>query len=139
MKSFPLHCSESCFTLAACIKDSCKAPAQPDLRLVCEECEHFFDAADPRASVLNTDEFGPRCPACNIQLHGGTEAWALANDCQGIWGDTIRWTKAEAVELLKDTHKDTESRVIPVRVYEEADSYRIELREYREREWEKSR
>ena len=63
----------------------------------------------------------------------GSEAWAVWNSCNGVFTDTVRWTKTEADWLLDDDHKDAGGKVVPVVVFVEPED-RHWLREVYEKE-----
>lgn len=82
----------------------------------CDWCEHWFDAKDRRAHIPVPPDprYSPRCPACTIMSLQGDEAWAISNDCNGIFEVTD--TRAQAVAKLVD-YEGADCEVIPVRVY----------------------
>lgn len=93
-----------------------------ETKTICGRCDHFFDPSDRRCHIPNPPDprYSPTCPACTIQNYGGTEAWAVWNSCLGIWGDGVGWTRNDADKhLASDRYNGTESKVIPVRIYEE--------------------
>lgn len=102
-------------------------------RLVCGSCDHFFDPADKRHyRGMNDPRYPPRCPACTIEELSGREAWALKNSCQGLWEDSVRYTRSDAQALLdSDPGAYPGSHVIPVRLYEERED-RIDMRHWSE-------
>lgn len=95
-------------------------------------CDCFFDRADKRAWLGDRDlVFSPTCPACQIATLGGREAWAVTNDCNGIFCDAIAETRAEARELAaQDPYASAGCYVVPVRVYEEPDDHYRTMREW---------
>lgn len=115
------------------------AEVRAPLRIVrCDECGHYFDAADRRGSVPKTPEdvrrYGKTCPACWQEQHGGVEAWALWNSCQGVFTDAVTHTRAEAEALwAKDKCSDVFEKVVPVRIHVERDD-NVWQREWQERE-----
>jgi hypothetical protein len=101
---------------------------------VCGYCDHFFDPSDKRCHIPNPPDlrYPPSCPACSIERFRGTEAWAVWNSCQGIWGDGVCWTRAEADKLLTSSrYEGCDCKVVPVRIYEEIE-YEAEIREWSE-------
>jgi hypothetical protein len=107
-------------------------------RKVCGACDHFFDSSDKRHyRGMNDRRYLPRCPACTIETLNGNEAWALRNDCQGLWDDSVRYTRAEAQELLeKNPDSYPDCYVYAVRVYEDKDQ---DMRHWSENQREKER
>tara|TARA_R110002110_G_scaffold64634_3_gene178562 strand:+ start:4920 stop:5267 length:348 start_codon:yes stop_codon:yes gene_type:complete len=110
----------------------------------CAECNHTFDPDDPRACIdkrevtaeMDFPKQDPLCPLCAYQMIGGLEAWAVANDCNGIFGDTIRRTRSEVEALLQpgpQSYGGVGCEAIPVRVYRERQD-RIEIRAFNEGE-----
>jgi hypothetical protein len=101
--------------------------------LVCGDCGHFFDSADKRANLayLGDPRFPPTCPACSIQTMGGTEAWGLANDCQGLFDETVRGSRKEANAKLDPNYHGMGCKVVPVRIYVERED-RFGLRNWLE-------
>lgn len=77
---------------------------------LCSECDLFFDPRDRRAFFGRGDV---QCPACAMG-HRGDEAWAVTNDCNGIF--EVVWRRDEAKGRLSEYDG---CYVIPVRVYEE--------------------
>ena len=63
----------------------------------------------------------------------GREAWAVANDCQGIFEDAVRSTRKEASALLDEYPC---ANVRPVRIY---DDISPEMREWEDYEAETAR
>lgn len=83
----------------------------------CDECGHFFDPADERASLAGEGNSSMAyCPACAVQKLGGKEFWATWNDCNGVFD--VYWNRRDAIEALSKPGGEAMS-VIPVRVYEE--------------------
>lgn len=67
--------------------------------LTCIECGFDFDQRDPRAGVFEGRPDLSRCPACYM-LESGRTGWAVWNDCNGIFGCSVRETKESAQERL---------------------------------------
>lgn len=67
-------------------------------------------------------------------MRGGAPAWAVANDCQGIFSCSVRHTRAECVALLPDYGSGAE--VVPVRIHREP-AKDVWLRKEQERERER--
>lgn len=88
-------------------------------RMVCGDCGHFFDSSDKRANLAfpNDPRFSPICPACNLQTMKGVEAWALANDCQGLFDETVCGSRKEAAAKLDGMYRDMGCCVVPVRIH----------------------
>jgi len=105
--------------------------------MVCGDCGHFFDSSDKRANLayLGDPRFPPICPACNIQTMKGVEAWGLANDCQGLFDETVCPTRKEAEAKLDDIYKNMGCTVVPVRIYVERED-RFGIRHWTESERE---
>lgn len=87
----------------------------------CGDCEHLFDTRDDRAFVLNDadkkkyPELHSVCPACN-QVSDASKAWAVWNDCQGIFTNAVFNSRAEAMACLAETFTVDQESVVPVRV-----------------------
>lgn len=105
----------------------------------CSDCGFPFDSTDPRCYVPNNaDElrkYGAHCAACQILAHEGAPAWALWNDCQGVFACSVFHSRAEARDALKKSGWQNET-VVPVRVFRERED-REWLRNWEEREAEK--
>ncbi|MFN3624406.1 MAG: hypothetical protein ACK4TP_10125 [Hyphomicrobium sp.] len=106
----------------------------------CDDCGHYFDAADRRGCVHETPEddrrFGKTCPACWQEQHGGAEGWALWNSCQGVFTDAVTHTKAEAEARWAELGwGDVIDKVVPVRIHVEHED-NVWRREMAERERE---
>jgi hypothetical protein len=97
--------------------------------VVCGECDHFFDPSDKRSFVPNPPDprYPQLCPACTIQTLHGREAWAVWNDCNGVF--EVHLDREDAVGKLPEYPAGAECKVIPVRVYEESED-RWGLREW---------
>lgn len=88
-------------------------------KATCGDCGHFFDPADERC--FRSDHafyrdpryrgLGSICPACN-QMKDGATAWAVHNDCNGVFTSMLHATKADADAQAKPL----ECGVVPVRV-----------------------
>jgi len=111
--------------------------------LTCEKCDHRFDPEDKRAFVP-LPEWGlkPICPACNIVLGTrSTGAWAVWNDCNGVFTHTLSGTRRQAQETLAAeslSSGDFGGRVVPVRVIIEPEE-NWPFRNWDETKWEKAR
>ena len=87
--------------------------------LKCEECSFNFDERDKRA-FIHSDGKSHSCPACKIMGFGSIEAWAVSNDCQGVFTDSISSSrKAAEYELQKFGGRNAGACVVPVRVIAE--------------------
>jgi hypothetical protein len=101
---------------------------------VCGECHHFFDPTDKRSFRPSraAADMEPLCPLCAQFLLHGREAWAVWNDCNGIFSDTVRATKTEVEELMKPgpmSYGGVGCEAVPVRVLLEPDDRR-DIREH---------
>lgn len=111
------------------------------LRIVrCNDCGHYFDAADRRGYVPELPEdvrrYGEHCPACQMEQHGGAEGWALWNGCQGVFTDAVTHTRAEAEARWAELGwGDVIDKVVPVRIHVERED-NVWQREMAERERE---
>lgn len=107
--------------------------------VTCSECGHFFDPADRRGYVPGPEmkHLEPTCPACWLLRHGGAPAWAVWNNCQGVFACSVFHWKREAEERRQ---KDFGGRhnVVPVRVIAEPEGHWWS-REAQEREYERMR
>lgn len=107
----------------------------------CDDCGHIFDPSDSRAFLKPEEKkyahLENSCPACQ-QMQSGATAWAIWNDCQGIFTCSIFHSKKEAEKILgKDFTRDQE-KVVPVRVLVEPED-NWWMRDMHEKEAEKYR
>jgi hypothetical protein len=100
---------------------------------VCVDCDHLFDARDDRGFLpsKNARDLDPVCPACN-QVARGAEAWAVHNDCQGVFEDGIRGRKAETDAIAEAWNVGAKS--VPVRVIVEPED-RHDMRAWSEKHY----
>lgn len=118
---------------------SLAAEVRAPLRIArCDDCGFYFDAADRRGFVPEEPQerhrYGQHCPACQIEQHGGVEAWALWNGCQGVFTDAVTHTKAEAHALWAQHEcREVFDKVVPVRIHVEHED-NVWRREMAERE-----
>lgn len=82
----------------------------------CGDCGHFFDGRDDRGFVPPASaSLPPACPACNI-VSRAAEAWALVNECQGVFVDAVFHSRGDArAAIVLGIHDDA----APVRVIRE--------------------
>lgn len=119
-------------------------PSSTPQFIQCGWCDHAFDARDKRGWIPQTwpddRRYEPTCPACWMERHGGQEAWALGNNCQGPFVCSVFNTKAEAEELLRREHAYGAAgcKVVPVRVHAELPD-NVWRREYEEQDREHQR
>lgn len=86
--------------------------------LRCDECGFMFDQKDKRCS-LSTDERYPNlCPACALMSYRGSTAWAIHNDCQGVFTMAVHSTREAALKELGEPGWNG-CVVAPVRIYVE--------------------
>ena len=73
------------------------------------------------------------CPYCAQMQLRGRKAWAIKNDCNGIFEETSRHRRADVERLLAGewSHATDGLYLLPVRIYEDE--------EPDFREWEESR
>jgi len=64
--------------------------------LKCRSCDNDFPSSDRRAFFHPARPDLATCPLCHV-LGQGSPAWAIANDCNGIFETEIYSTKAAAV------------------------------------------
>lgn len=104
--------------------------------LRCAECGHDFDIRDRRGYVPKDKPDDATCPACWLERHEGAPAWAISNDCQGVFACSVFHSKREAVEALAQFGWH-DCRIVPVRVHAETvDGARF--REFENAEWERN-
>lgn len=86
----------------------------------CEECGHFFDPSDKR-SCMPSERFPdmrPCCPACALMNYSGAEAWAVANDCNGVFTDTVAQRRADAERTAaQPPFSGDDCKAVPVRIF----------------------
>lgn len=58
--------------------------------LECQACEMRFDPRDARAAVYSDQPDLTRCPICNVLDFAGHHAWAVSNNCQGVFTVSVR-------------------------------------------------
>jgi len=104
-------------------------------KVLCDDCGHFFDPADGRSRVFKPSELFPNpsrvCPACWLMSCGSAEAWAVHNNCQGVFTCGVATTSAEAEALLQQYPSGC--TVVPVRVIAEPED-RFDIRKWSEKE-----
>ncbi len=93
-----------------------------DRMLTCDECGHLFDPSDTRAFAY--PDAGPRCAYCWAMTITGAEAWAVWNNCEGIFTCSVTHTKEEAEAILKRSGCGPDEKVVPVRVLLELEQHR---------------
>lgn len=105
--------------------------------LRCGECEHWFLRFDQRADAwLDHPEWEPRCAVCALFAHGHGDAWAVFNDCQGVFSNMVFWSRAEAARAAAEPENvEADCYVAPVQVIREPE-WRVSAREFEERERE---
>lgn len=104
---------------------------RPQTMLLCRDCEYFFDVRDKRAFVPgeDRDDLDPSCPACTL-IRNMDEGWAITNDCNGLFECNIGGgSRIEMRKKLLEYPPAAECRVVPIRVYTEADD-EIDMREW---------
>lgn len=99
-------------------------------KMTCDECSHFFDPSDKRASISSgAAKYPTYCPLCAYQHYKGVEQWAVWNDCQGIF--ECRASLDEVKKLIASDYPDVGARPMPVRIYPEPED-RHHFREWLE-------
>lgn len=85
--------------------------------VICGWCDHFFDPTDKRSYIPDPPDprYPPRCPACTREQLCGDKAWAVWNDCNGVF--EVSFDRRGAVKRLEEYPQGCS--VIPVRVYAE--------------------
>lgn len=80
----------------------------------CRECGHTFSRSD-RRGWINRDEIeNSCCPLCSA-MSFGSHAWAIANDCNGVFDTEVYATKAAAeAECAKPEWQSAGCAVVPV-------------------------
>lgn len=90
----------------------------------CTDCGHQFDGSDRRGFVPKAaserERYGVTCPACQIVKGIGSEAWAIWNECEGVFACSVFTTRAEAKSALANAGWSDDEIVVPVRVFREA-------------------
>jgi hypothetical protein len=85
--------------------------------LPCDQCGHWFLRSDERSYVSRSGEFETFCPVCSLFVFEHGEAWAIWNDCQGVFTGDVYDRRGEAAAELMAPHWDgTNSIVVPVSV-----------------------
>lgn len=89
------------------------------MSITCAHCDHFFDPSDRRAAFTKKSDpkYPPICPACAIETLRGNEAWAVWNNCNGVF--EVCMDRDDAVKKLAEYPVEAGCKVVPVRVYEE--------------------
>lgn len=83
--------------------------------LECQACEMRFDPRDERAGVFSDRPDLNRCPLCNVLDFRGVRAWAVSNNCQGVFTCGIASSKESATERLNSGDYDGAGcEVVPV-------------------------
>lgn len=83
--------------------------------LECQACEMRFDPRDERAAVYSDRPDLTRCPICNVLDFAGLRAWAVSNNCQGVFTCGIAGSKEDATEHLNSGRYDGAGcEVVPV-------------------------
>ena len=81
----------------------------------CDTCGNLYDVNDPRAF---TEDHILQCPLCKDQFLRGATAWAIWNDCQGVFACSVFHSKSEADAALQEKSWG-DAKVVPVRIYKE--------------------
>lgn len=112
------------------------------MMLKCDDCEFDFDPKHPlaidRPSVVEPGKRWQQCPACYLMgVNGSTDAWAVWNDCQGVFTDSVFSRRKQAEADLKENFGDdnASARVVPVRIVVEPEDKHW-MRDMRERDYE---
>lgn len=104
--------------------------------LPCDQCGHWFLRYDSRAYVSKTGSFETFCPVCALFVFEHGEAWAIWNDCQGVFPDEVFSRRDEAAAALMAPCWDgTDSTVVAVNVLR-VPEWQVADREWSERDYE---
>lgn len=89
--------------------------------LTCSDCTHQFDPRDRRAFVHSDKPQRSTCLACTLLWSRGRKSWCVKNDCQGLFGDGVGWTRKEAEAHLNSGRYDgADCTVVEVVIIEKA-------------------
>jgi hypothetical protein len=89
----------------------------------CESCGFLFDPKDPRAQAPG--KWGQRCPLCEAMRQGvhRSLAFAMRNDCQGLFDDVFSSPAAAAEKWdredpdwrnWRNANGEPDGRIVPV-------------------------
>lgn len=99
--------------------------------LKCWSCDNDFPTSDSRSFVPTAAPYLATCPLCHA-LSRSAPAWAIANDCNGIFETEVYSTKAAAIaECAKPNWQGDEVIAVTIIRVPADDIWR---REYQERD-----